>query len=52
MGTPLFSEDCQSSWGGFGVCDPEPSVAKVACSRFSSPLRREFFLTHLGVFGS
>lgn len=44
MGAPLFSEDCQSSWDGIGLCDPEPrstSVAKGACSGFTSPLRHD-----------
>lgn len=44
MGATLYSEDCQSSWDGFGLCDPEPrsaSVAKGACSGFISPLRRD-----------
>lgn len=51
-GSPFISWGLQSSWGGFGVCDPEPRAVKVACSRFTSPLRCEFFFTHLGVFGS
>lgn len=37
METPLFSENCQSSWGGFGVCDPELSVATVCLQQVQFP---------------